>query len=54
MTDYREMYLTLFNAVTDAVAILIKTQKKMEALYVQTSEDPAGALVDDVRDPAEI
>lgn len=48
MPDYREMYYTLFNAVTDALeqlqqlnvgeakALLCQAQQKTEALYIGT------------------
>ena len=34
MENYKEMYLTLFCAVEDAVEILTKAQQKCEDIYV--------------------
>lgn len=39
MADYKEMYLTLFRAIEEAVNFLIAAQRKCEELYM-TSEEP--------------
>lgn len=33
MADYKAMYLKLFNAAEDAIALLVKTQQECEELY---------------------
>ena len=38
MPDYKAMYLSLFNSVTDAIEILCEAQKKAEELYMSSSE----------------
>ena len=38
MPDYKSMYLSLFNSVTDAIEILCEAQKKAEELYISSSE----------------
>lgn len=38
MADYKSMYFALFNAVTDAIQILVEAQKKVESMYIE-SED---------------
>lgn len=40
MPDYREMYLTLFRAVEQAVDILIEAQRTCEEIYL-SQEEPA-------------
>ena len=35
MNRYKEMYLILFNAITDAIEILQKAQKKTEEIYMK-------------------
>ncbi len=34
MDNYKEMYLILFNAITDATKILIEAQKKAEKFFI--------------------
>lgn len=34
MNDYKEMYLILFNAITEATKILEDAQKKVEEIYI--------------------
>ena len=36
MPDYKKMYTTLFNAVTDAIEILQSAQQGTEELYIET------------------
>lgn len=36
MTDYKEMYLTLMNAVEDAINILVEAQRKCEEIYISS------------------
>ena len=38
MENYKEMYLILFNAITDAVKILTEAQKKVEQMYINQEE----------------
>ena len=38
MADYRKMYLTLFSAITDAIAILQKSQQDTEELYISADQ----------------
>ena len=34
MKNYKEMYLILFNAITEANKILVEAQKKVEEIYI--------------------
>ncbi len=34
MSDYKEMYLTLFRATEKAISILIDAQQKCEEMYI--------------------
>lgn len=34
MEDYKEMYLTLFNAITDEIERLKELQQKVEEIYI--------------------
>lgn len=34
MDNYKEMYLILFNAITEAMRILEDTQKKTEEIFI--------------------
>lgn len=36
--DYKQMYLTLFNATEEAVNLLIQAQQRCEELYISSSE----------------
>lgn len=38
MPDYKAMYLSLFNSVTDAIEILSEAQKKAEEIYINSCE----------------
>ncbi len=38
MADYKEMYLKLFNKVTDIIEELQKVQRETENLYIESSE----------------
>ena len=38
MPDYRKMYHTLFNAMTDAITILQNAQIEMEGKYINETE----------------
>lgn len=44
MADYKKMYLTLFNATTDAIIRLQEAQQKTEELYIQSGEAPLTTL----------
>lgn len=35
MDNYKEMYLILFNAITDAIKILEDAQKKAEEIFIE-------------------
>lgn len=39
MSDYKTMYLSLFNSVTDAIEILKSAQTKCEEIYLQSEND---------------
>lgn len=39
MSDYKAMYLSLFNSVTDAIEILKTAQIKCEEIYLQSEHD---------------
>ena len=39
MPDYKAMYLSLFNSVTDAIEILSEAQKKAEEIYINSCEN---------------
>lgn len=38
MSDYKSMYLKLFNSVTDAIEVLHKAQEEVEEMYINASE----------------
>ena len=38
MTDYKEMYLTLFRATEQAINTLIEAQRECEELYISEPE----------------
>ena len=38
MADYKEMYLKLFRATTEAIAILQRVQQETEELYISSEE----------------
>lgn len=40
MSDYKNMYLTLFNEITDVIAQLIKVQQKAEEMYLRDENKP--------------
>ena len=37
MPDYEKMYKTLFNAMTDAIALLQKAQEETEEQYIKAA-----------------
>ena len=37
--DYREMYITLFRRVTDAICLLQKAQQETEEIYISAGEE---------------
>lgn len=39
MPDYKEMYLSLFNSITDAIEFLKYAQIKSEELYIKAAGD---------------
>ena len=39
MPDYKTMYYTLFNAMTDAVQILQEAQRETEEMYIESGEN---------------
>ena len=34
MNDYKKLYYILFNAITDAIKILLEAQQKVEEIYI--------------------
>jgi hypothetical protein len=44
MADYKKMYLTLFNEVTDTISKLQEAQKKTEQIYIET-DNPTARLI---------
>lgn len=51
MADYKEMYLTLFRAVEQAVNLLVDAQRKCEELYINQPEAPVSLqILDSVGD----
>ena len=45
MPDYQKMYTTLFNAMTDAIALLQNAQHETEEVYI--SSDTASTAIPD-------
>ena len=39
MENYKDMYYILFNAITEATKILQEAQKKVEEIYISTSNE---------------
>lgn len=39
MPDYKSMYFTLFNSVTDAIERLKQTQVETEEMYIESEDD---------------
>lgn len=39
MPDYKNMYLKLFNRVTDAVEMLMQAQKEVEEMYISGEDE---------------
>ena len=39
MENYKEMYLTLFNGITDEIERLKELQKKVEEMYIKAEEE---------------
>lgn len=39
MENYKEMYLTLFNAITDEIERLKEIQQKVEEMYINSEEN---------------
>lgn len=37
--DYKEMYFTLFNKISDVIEELKKVQQETEEMYISSSED---------------
>lgn len=48
MADYKKMYDSLFNDVTDAISLLQRAQQKTEELFISSDE---GVIVELKRDP---
>lgn len=44
MADYKKMYFTLFNAMTDTISQLQAAQQKAEEIYIQSGDTPLTAL----------
>ncbi len=45
MPDYKKMYTTLFNSVTDAIEILQQAQNETEEIFVNSSEEEDNKIV---------
>ena len=45
MEDYKSMYLSLFNAVTDAINILIDAQREVENIYIESCDEIKASLL---------
>jgi len=45
MSEYKEMYLKLVHAATDAVNALQKAQQEAEALFLEKGEEVSGLQV---------
>ena len=54
MPDYKQMYLTLFNATEKAITELIAAQRACEELYIITSEEEENRNKKAVGDDAHI
>lgn len=50
MADYKKMYSTLFNAITDVISILQKAQKETEELYISAAAPNITLLEKPVRE----
>ena len=46
MPDYKEMYLQLFNSVTDAIELLQKAQQDAEESYISQGEPEGSGSVE--------
>ncbi len=44
MPDYEEMYLILFNGITDIIEALKKLQQLCEELYISSDERPSSPV----------
>lgn len=51
MADYRKMYLTLFNKITDVIGELEEVQRMTEKIYTDEETPHITALPDDVNTP---
>ena len=40
MPDYKSMYFSLYNSITDAIRILQTAQQKGEESYINSNEEP--------------
>ncbi|MCL2409072.1 MAG: hypothetical protein FWC96_05585 [Oscillospiraceae bacterium] len=47
MADYKEMYLELFRAVTDAINLLQKAQQKAEETYISHDDTKILTILND-------
>ena len=46
MPDYKNMYKTLFNAITETIEILKEAQIKTEEMYILSSENDDNKIVE--------
>lgn len=53
MADYQQMYLKLFNKVTDVIEELQQVQRETEELYIQCEETELTVLKPDKNDEPE-
>ena len=40
MADYRKMYDSLFNDITDAITLLQHAQQKTEKIFIESNDPP--------------
>lgn len=53
MSDYKSMYLSLFNSITDAINVLTDAQKKTEIMCIESDDKPAISLLTRLQDISE-
>ncbi len=52
MADYQQMYLKLFNKITDVIEELQRIQEEVEELYIKGSEPDLSVLKPQKKDSA--
>lgn len=51
MPDYKKMYATLFNQVTDVIELLKDAQQKAEEMYIHSDDVPLRIRSDEDKSP---